>query len=484
MRVAELLAAFVDYEERAGLFDRALLGVRYWHAIRHDVFQESLQALGLAERAHLRVTELPIRSWLPGQVKALPTTLERSLWRDLPRAELLVAAHPRHVLSDGRYICPYAQPLLDATPRSRVVLEGQFQGRYFSPLPDQPHAYVDLALVAAHAEYHLASLLGRGFGARELAQLEDLRAGLERALGAAPPSAALERRARTAVLATRGMTPRFERLLDQVEPRLVLLVIGYRLLNQILTQVARGRGIPVAELQHGALGATHPAYNFGPGRRPASFPDHLLLFGSLWRDATPGLPLPPENTPAIGYAWLELQKARYGRTSPREPKRVLFLSQRSIGPALARVAVELRAICPASSLQITYRLHPSEHQGWREAYPELARAEIDVQAAASEPLYAVQRDSDAQVGVYSTSLLEGLAFGLPTYVVDLPGHEQLGVILDAGLAGLVPDARALAEALRYNASAPPAAARARPEGLWSPTPAASFDAFLVRALAR
>src|SRR5688572_5808 len=124
MRVAPHLQAFIEHEERAQLFDRAVLGVRYWHAIRHDVFQETLQALGLAERAHLRVSELPIRSWLPAQLRALPRTLARSSWLGLPRADLLVANHPRHVLHEGCYVCPYSQPLLEHTMRSRVVLEG------------------------------------------------------------------------------------------------------------------------------------------------------------------------------------------------------------------------------------------------------------------------------------------------------------------------------------------------------------------------
>src|SRR5262245_55788144 len=128
MQVSELLSAFIAFEEREHLFERTARGVRYWQAIRHDVFQETLQAAGLAERAHLRATELPLSSWLPAQLRALPVTLRRSAWAFAPRAssggtaratasvtgiaraDLLVANHPRHVLSGGHYICPYSQP--------------------------------------------------------------------------------------------------------------------------------------------------------------------------------------------------------------------------------------------------------------------------------------------------------------------------------------------------------------------------------------
>jgi hypothetical protein len=476
MRVAELLSAFIDYEERAHLFERSALGVRYWQFIRHDVFQETLQALGLAERAHLRVEELPLKSWLPAQLRALPGTLRRSLWLSMPRAELLVANHPRHVPHEGRSICPYTQPLLDAGSHSRVVLEGQFQGRYAPAVKGQPTAYLDLAMIAGHLQLRAADVAGTGISALELSELEEIRGGLIESLGAAPPSAALARRQRTAVAACRGLSDRYAWLLDRVQPRLILVVIGYRLLHQVLTVVAHARGVQVAELQHGALGAGHPAYNFAPRRRPESFPDQLLLFGSLWRAATPGLPLPPESTPAIGYAWLELQKQRFQRQSPASPRRLLFISQRSIGGALARVAVRLRQLCPRHELHISYRLHPSEFEGWREAYPELASSDIEVEAAHSRPLYASQRDSDLQAGVYSTALLEGLAFGLPTYVVTLPGHEQLGSIISAGLAHCVRDAYALAQALRK----PLSAATANQDSLWAPGATAAFERFLTK----
>ena len=474
MQVAELLTRFIAYEERAHLFERTALGVRYWQFIRHDVFQETLQALGLAERAHLRVEELPWKSWLPDQLRRLPSTLARSTWWLLPRAELLVANHPRHVALDGRSICPYTQPLLDASGRSRVVLEGQFQGRYAPPLPGQPTAYLDLALLSSALQLSAADVAGAGISALELAELEEIRGGLTEALGGAPPSAALARRQRRAVAAVRGLSDRYARLLDRVQPKLILIVIGYRLLHQVLTVVAHSRGLRVAELQHGTLGPAHPAYNFAPGRLPESFPDQLLLFGSLWRDATPGLPLPPSATPAIGYAWLELQQQRFARQSPARPRRLMFLSQRSIGSALSRIAVRLRELCPPDELHIRYRLHPSEHSGWREAYPELAASGIEVQAADQQPLYAAQRDSDAQAGVYSTALLEGLAFGLPTYVLTLPGAEQLQTIVDAGLAQPIADASALSRALREQ----PAAAAHDCARLWSPGAVAAFRDFL------
>src|SRR6185312_7945648 len=147
------------------------------------------------------------------------------------------------------------------------------------------------------------------------------------------------------VLSQLGLAPQLQRLLDQVQPRLVVNVVGYRLVHQILTLCARTRGIPVAELQHGTIGAAHAGYNFAPGRRPAAFADYLLTFGDVYRGLTPGLPLPAANVMPIGYGWLALQQSAFQRDGDRDrdtktvrPRRVLFLSQRDIGRELSQLA--------------------------------------------------------------------------------------------------------------------------------------------------
>jgi hypothetical protein len=474
--VSELLLAFIAFEEREQLFERSLLGVAYWQLIRHDVFRETIESLGLAARAHLRVEELPLRHWLGAQLRHMPKTLERSRLRHTPAADLLIAAHPRHVPYQGKFICPYSQPLLWGTARSRVVLEGHFQGRYFAPDAGESTRYVDLALVRAHAEFRLRELRGAGLTARDAAEIAGLVQRMRDTLGGAPETAAVLRRVRTALLAALGLTPWLERLLEAVRPKLVVVVVGYRLVNQLLTQVARSRAIAVAELQHGTLGASHAGYNFAAGRRPASFPDHLLLFGEFWRQATPGLPLPASHTPAIGYGWLDLQRASYERTERAVPRRVLFLSQRGIGRELAKVASALRTRLPGGEFEIVYRLHPSEGIGWQSAYPELARSDIRVERAEERALYASQSAAHVQVGVYSTALLEGMAFGLETFLVELPGHEQLAMLSAAGLARTVGDAETLAQWLQQSGT--PHSAPSAAETLWTPGAAANFARFV------
>jgi hypothetical protein len=335
---------------------------------------------------------------------------------------------------------------------------------------------VDLALVLANAGFRLRELAGRGLRDRDRRELAWLRERLASQLGAAQPLGSLVRRARTAALSAMSLAPRFDRMLERVRPRGVVNVIGYRLVHQILTLRARAAGIAVAELQHGTIGAAHPAYNFAPGRKPPAFPDHLLTFGEVWRELTPGLPLAPENVHAVGYGWLELQRASYGRrVRASGPRRVLFLSQRDIGPELSKLAAQLQQrIGP--EIELCYRLHPSEGHGWQLAYPELHAAGVRVEEAQSRPLYAAQAEADVQVGVYSTALLEGMAFGVQTVIVELPGSEQLAFVVERGLAQSARTADQLAQLVMQ----PAAAAADSGKLLWAADPPARFRAFVDR----
>jgi hypothetical protein len=108
-----LATAFIDFEESHGLWDARAQGVSYWHEVRNDVWNATLEALGLAGAAHKRLGELPLTQLLPRQLADIPPLVSRALGHSLARAELLVQNHPRHVLDGARYICPYSQPLLD-----------------------------------------------------------------------------------------------------------------------------------------------------------------------------------------------------------------------------------------------------------------------------------------------------------------------------------------------------------------------------------
>ena len=73
--------------------------------------------------------------------------------------------------------------------------------------------------------------------------------------------------------------------------------------------------------------------------------------------------------------------------------------------------------------QVIYKLHQGELVGWKEKFPWLDSSGITVIDHDRCNLYALLAESRIQIGVCSTALYEGMAFGCATYCLDLPGVE-------------------------------------------------------------
>lgn len=464
--------AFIALEESAGLWDLQAYGQRYWHQIRQPVYMQVLQATGLMGRPQRSWRDRPLSSWLGTvQPSHWPHAARRANWANLDRADVLVINHPRHVERQGQWVCPYTQPLLEGLPDSHWVVEDVWQGVHSHPQSGARLKYLEWNFLFSQIGFLMRhGLTGGRLDGAEREAAATWRAQLQDALGGAPAQAKALAMTRAAVRELAAFEVLYGRLLDRVQPKLIVMVVHYSYRCLPLTALARQRGIEVAELQHGTMGSTHLAYNVAPQRRPPSFPDYLLTFGDWWRDMTPGLPLSADQSPAIGFAWLEAHRQTRGRPGDA----VLFVSQGTTGEELSKMAVTLSKERPG--LNIRYKLHPGEILGWRERYPWLQDARVEVIDRASN-IYDEFAAAKVLVGVYSTAMFEGVAFGLPIVLASLPGYETMLPLIDAGAATLCDDgdlARAIADA------APPTDdVRAR---LWRPHPVKRFHEFVSKRL--
>lgn len=211
----------------------------------------------------------------------------------------------------------------------------------------------------------------------------------------------------------------------------VYVVVAY--FHQHLVGAARDLGIPVVELQHGAISPFHLGYSY-PGR-PAvpDQPDELWCFGSYWTDVA-DLPA-GVTTKVIGASFIS--PLTPAQQAAKNPQLVVVLSQGTIGPALLDYAAALASSRP--DLDVAFHLHPSE-RSTQYTLPPGVRLSSDN----TLPLLAT---ATYQVGVATTALFEGMLLGCQTAVAALPGHEYLAPAITRGDAALVPTPAALPEAL-------------------------------------
>jgi hypothetical protein len=219
------------------------------------------------------------------------------------------------------------------------------------------------------------------------------------------------------------------------------LVVSYG--KETFIEVCKERDIPVIELQHGIISQYHYGYSFPGFRTKQAFPDHLFTFGEFGHfDAE--FPLDDSRLHPIGFPHLEQNYNE--RSGDLRGDRVLFLSGGSYGKRMSELAVALseREGC---SYNITYKLHPGEYDRWRQEYPWLKAADVEVIGGNGRPLYDLFAESSAQVGVYSTAIYEGLAFGLDTYVLDLAEWPLIPGALEDDRITVVESPDGLASAL-------------------------------------
>jgi hypothetical protein len=189
-------------------------------------------------------------------------------------------------------------------------------------------------------------------------------------------------------------------------------------------------------LQHGAISPFHLGYSY-PGRPVvADQPDELWCFGSYWTEVAD---LPAGMVTAVAGAPFIEPLPDAGRAA-KEPQRVVFLSQGTIGPRLFEFAAWLADARP--EYEVVFRLHPSEH-----AADYSARSGVRISAGQGESTLALLASAGYQVGVATTALFEGMVLGCRTAVAQLPGHEYLLPVVNRGDAVLADSPAALADLL-------------------------------------
>ncbi|MDF2559710.1 MAG: hypothetical protein K0R99_1156 [Microbacterium sp.] len=265
------------------------------------------------------------------------------------------------------------------------------------------------------------------------------------------------------------------RVVQRVRPRLVLMDTAAYTYNAETVGVFKDAGAYVAEPQHGWIGPSHAAYNYGrafqdPALRRA-LPDELLTFGTFWSN---GVNLPAKKT-AIGKPHLD----ELARSAPSlRPRRVLVISSRANPEETDRFVEDLREIVDPE-WSIVFRAHPGELAAVEDRYPRIA-ARSNVEIDRNPDVYDSLAACRAVVGVASTVLFEAAAFGCE--VIARENEFSASIIGDA-FGPRVLTVEQAAERIRA-LDADGIMAGAPDPDLWTPEPADAYRRWLDERLAQ
>ncbi|MCS7016760.1 MAG: hypothetical protein NZM42_11670 [Gemmatales bacterium] len=424
-RWENLWADFLSWEERSGAFDYQDDGIPLWEYLRVPVFLRLQQACGF-----LKPPPVP------------------SLWRRMFSLHT-VRGLVRASLSANPYLAP-SQPVMYCTIARRVYYQGTWRDPYLYPFQNHPdHSYICLERpeggphVSSRRKelvYYTDWLSSAAACSRRLnwflprqvrSWLREIEVAFFKEFQFHLPISEIGQEYLTARLCLRWL---YTQLLKRLRPR-VCIIVAINPAERALVEACRYLGIITAELQHGMIGPYDLTYTTPGHVGQRTFPDYMLTFGPYWRKYT-SLPVVPGKSIDVGFPFLQEVVERW-EPSVRQ-LRIVVLSQPGCCEALSQWALRLARVAPPC-YRVAFRLHPADATDG-ETCRRLQTQGIEVVPPA-QSLYDLLASSIGQVGVFSTALYEGLAFGLRTYIAPLPGYQYMRPLIQRGWARLLEDER-------------------------------------------
>lgn len=411
-------------ERELNLYDRKVAGTAYWALVRHLVFDRLL-----LQDAPRQTASPPWSRTVAGRVArhlgSVVTDLGALPWPVPTGIDTIVVPHPRKFVRNGQVGDRFCDCVLSDETFGRVLVldlagpPGHFQER-------SQRLVRHRGVIGA-----LGQIYGRLGYARYIPDLAAEHAELEHYFRhnyarSFPLSPEVMARNISIHEATRTIA---RTVLRRTGARRMFIVNAYG--EKGLVAAAKDVGMQVMELQHGAIAPYHFGYSF-PGRPVVHHaPDYLLVFGQYW---TENIDLPAGmRTVVIGSRNLASYRQH---ASARVPRRILIASQGVTGRQLFDAMLVAAPLAP--DWEFVFRPHPGERPG---LYRRLLRSRPGNPANLTisgheEDIYRVLTSAEVQIGVYSTTLFEGMALGLRTVVYKLPGMEFMQPVLDSGEAVL------------------------------------------------
>jgi hypothetical protein len=426
---------FRHFELENSLFDIHVDNIPIWERIRVDIYRE-LRRQFEADNEHDSESKEKNNYIMGAKLWARNICFKNPFVPS--KTDFVFVGHPRRKLqSDGLWWDIYCDPIHQECSLDSVHLEPSYLLKHRSPAKTENIRYLSLIEYSGTIQRKLG-LDNFSLSDEKRKRLEEVERAIKKNFGADIPFV------NKVIRLLRNRRCRlwlYEKLLGRLDPTVAVIVVSYG--KETFIEACDSHNIPVVELQHGIINSGHHGYSFPGNRTKETFPDYLLTWGEFWGDGVE-FPIPDRRIIPVGYPHLEKQRLQWEDTESQE--QILFISQKRIGEQLSRFAVEIEKNDEISH-DVIYKLHPDEHDHWREDYPWLVKNNLDVVDEHGPPLYELLARSEVQIGVGSTAIYEGLVFNLETYIYDCNDLSSLRPLIRNGTAVVVSSSNELATSL-------------------------------------
>lgn len=433
---------FTEWEAEYDIFNRGVIdGFAFYAYMRREFVNEIYDSLSGIDR------NLLMEGKRESSVSVFKKLLRNRKKIDKKEPSLLILNHSRRNLVDGKYECPFTDFLVEGFEDAVYLERPNEKHEHLSPAVTKNLYFIDRYQLNAYIYRVINKVL---FSAKYKAVRENIKnimdkplEDLESRIGGKVRKNAYYDRCVILYYYYFSKKPAYLKLLKSVKPKGIAHVVGGSFDTCLMNELGKELLIPTIELQHCLLSVSA---KFPKGVKVPQFADYFLTYSDYWKEFA-SFPIADDKVIACGSANFEASRDKYiGMRTKSDKRRIIFLSGPGYGHELSLVAVKLKELA-GDEIEITYKLHPAEFATWKEDYKELSESGIKVVDTKAIGLYECFAKADAQIGVFSTTIYEGLGFSLDTYILNIPYAGDFIEFCHKGYGTLVDNADMLYQAL-------------------------------------
>lgn len=427
-----LTEMFLNFEEERQLFSRSIHNIKYWQMIRFELFEE-VQKEKLNHGDHHPDLQKNKKASVKSALQLLKNSVGYSNNWSTIKGKILLSAACR------KRSCQ-SELLLKMYKGDMVFLDRPYNFGHLLRNEKYDFVYPDLIELIRGGAIVFSNRLPF-IKKRVREEIRDWVADLNNTFQTSIDLDFICGRVTYSIVSFIILNRYFYKHLKKNKPRLILITPYYENFNLALIHTAKRMGIKTVELQHGYISKDHLAYNYKTLHNEY-LPDAFIMFGEYWRDA---ILFPDKKRIYIGGSIeLEQELKLQKKDESQEPDNQVFMvvSQAAYADVLYPFAVELADLLEKQGrpYKIIYKLHPSEGISWKELHPDYQDSRI---VFSCDNIYNVINEASVQIGINSTAIFEGAAFGLKTFIIDCKYLKEgdMSQFCDKGFASLVSSAK-------------------------------------------
>jgi hypothetical protein len=439
----ETIHTFKSMEMELNLFNLEISGVKIWQYFRFNILSKILIGTNLQKQAH----DIVKNKYLKALFKNVKFVFKNKslFFKKKMKKDILIFTNSRRRQIDGEYWAIYTDFLLDSSNIDYQCIEIPSMTLPLKPPKIKNTLYLDYSIIA------IKTLIERLKRIRiSDNEIKELNLITNRIKSKFNVDINIFMEVKRFLILRKAFSWYFNFLLKKFKPKLIVEVVSYSLENMILNELCKRKNIITIEMQHGSINKFHLGYDFPSDNMNLDvFPDYFFSFGKHWSDITT-LPIPEEKIIQVGFPYFEEQYKRYISSKNHQKKKILIISQGTIGKEISNFAFNLAKI---TDHEIIYKLHPGEYVRWKKDYNYLQNnTNITVIDNNDIPLYQLFAESDFLIGVYSTAIYESLPFNLNIFILKLPGYKITEDLVNLGFAKLVTNPKELVDYIKTETS--------------------------------